>query len=104
MAVGLGVCGVRLLPTDYVDHVPGSRSTNSGGSYGASVDPIVSRVQTAWMVLHRFDTLRAGVVQAEYQRRGMTQGDKASVLGIKLRRYRDELASGKTWMHGRLFG
>jgi hypothetical protein len=107
MAAGLGDCDVRIVPADFVDYVPGTRSTNSGGVDGGvdtsrHVQPIVEAVQGAWIVLWRFDTLRGGVVQAEYQRRGMTQGDKAAMLGIKLKRYRDELASGKVWLHGRL--
>jgi hypothetical protein len=105
MAAGLGDCGVRMVPADFVDCVPGTRSTNAsacGSSAEAKLGPIVEAVQGAWIVLFRFDTLRGIVVQAEYQRRGMTQGDKAAMLGIKLKRYRDELASGKVWLHGRL--
>lgn len=103
MAAGLNACGMRMVPASFVDPVPGSRSSNGGScSPEARMRPVVEAVQDAWMVLYRFDTLRANVVQVEYQRRGMTQSDKAATLGIKKRRYVDELDSGRVWMHGRL--
>ncbi len=105
MAAGLGDCGVAMVSMSFVDPVPGSRSSNSGGGgREQAVDTVVAAVQAAWLTLHRFDTQRAAIVQAEYQRRGMTQGDKAAMLGVKLKRYRDDLVSGKVWLHGRLAG
>lgn len=101
MAVGLESCGVRIIPADYVDPMP-CTGGRGGGSSESRIAPLVEAVQAAWMVLYRLDQLRANVVQQEYQRRAMTQGDKAISLGIKLRRYRMELDSAKIWLHGRL--
>ena len=63
---------------------------------------MAERVQSAWLSLRRVEELRATVVQQEYQRRGMTQREKAAAMSIKLNRYRDELGAGKIWLHGRL--
>jgi len=98
----LEACGIRMVPASFVDPVPAPGRGGGGSCEDNRMQPIVEAVQDAWMVLFRFNTLCANVVQAEYQRRGMTQGDKAATLGIKLRRYRDELDDGRLWLHGRL--
>lgn len=104
MARDLGACGITIVPAAYVDPVPGSRSSR-GGSAPPAQRPgqdVAERVQSAWLSLRRVEELRATVVQQEYQRRGMTQREKAAAMSIKLNRYRDELGAGKIWLHGRL--
>lgn len=104
MARDLAECGVRIVPAAYVDPVPGSRSSVGGAKppWQSVRQAEVDRVQSAWVVLHRLEPLRATVLMHEYQVRGMTQRDKAARLAVKVRRYRDELQAGKIWMHGRL--
>lgn len=101
MAVGLESCGVRIVPADYVDPMP-CTGGHGGGSSEARIAPLVEAVQTAWLALFRLDEACARVVQTEYQRRAMTQRDKAVTLGMKLWRYRLDLEEGKIWMKYRL--
>ncbi len=61
----------------------------------------IQRVQTAALALHAVDPVRGRVLRTEYCRLG-SQHDKAERLGLKIRRYRDELAHARTWMAGRL--
>lgn len=107
MARELTACGVSIVSADYVDPVPGSRS--SRGYVGrppqhVSQQAPAERVQSEWLRMFRIDEMRALVVQKEYQLRGLRQVDKAEVVGIKLKRYRDELRDGKIWLHARLSG
>lgn len=104
MARELAGCGVTIVPAAYVDPVPGTRSSRGGSAppehrvqQGAA-----ERVQSAWFSLRRIEELRAEVLRQEYQVRGMTQRDKAAGMAIRLNRYRDELALGRVWMHGKL--
>lgn len=105
MARELGACGVAIVPADFVDPVPGSRS--SRGYVGrpplqVSQQAPAERVQSEWLRMYRVDELRALVVQKEYQLRAMKQAEKAELLSIGVKRYRDELRDGKIWLHARL--
>ena len=105
MATGAGgdEVGLRVLPAVYVDHVRG-RETRSYRNEARDwpVPPEVQWVQSEWKRLREFDTLRGDILRDEYQRRSMTQGDKAAALGVGLRVYREGLAHARGWMLARL--
>lgn len=104
--------GVRIVSADFVDPVP---CTETRPHYGAPKDDArvtatVQAVQSAWLVLREWWPLRGEVLRLQYQVRAMSQQDKAATLGdgkdgrdlITVKRYRDELARSKLWIHARI--
>lgn len=112
MAASSGVQGMAMVPTWACEPVRARGLVRTSGGVGPSSDawftPQVEAVQTAWLVLHRFDRLRAVCLQVEYQLRGMRHSDKAELVAkrtvqrVGVKRYRDELRAARVWMHGRL--
>lgn len=105
MAGGLVDCGLRIVPTSFVDPVPGTRSTNSGSGtppLGGALESLVEQVQSAWLVLHRLEEQQADVLRMEYQVRAMTQREKATELGLTFGNYRLMLATGRAFIRGKI--
>lgn len=104
MARELDKAGVRMVSPGFVDTIP-CPATRSG--VGASrQDPrytdTVREVQDAWRALFKVEERQAGAVRLEYQRRAMTQREKAAELGVSLGMYRVDLACGRAFIMGKL--
>lgn len=104
--------GLAILPAEFVDPIPCVETREVVGT--PRPDPrytdAVRAVQEAWLVLREWWPMQAEIVRLHYQVRGFTQKDKAGLataaLGtgdvIGLKRFRDELRLGRTWLHARL--
>lgn len=109
MARDLGACGVRVVPMDYVDPVPGKTTHKAGPRerISDSIPPRLRALHNAALELYRVDKLAGIVLRQEYCAYG-SQGAKTYRAGeavgrkIGLRVYRESLARAKGWMLGRL--
>lgn len=109
MARDLGDCGVRIVPMDYVDPVPGKTTHKAGPSerIGDSIPPRLRAIHDSALELYRVDILSGLVLRQEYCAYG-SQGTKTYRVGeamgkkIGLRIYRESLARAKGWMLGRM--
>lgn len=109
MGRAVGMQNIRSVPKWSCEPIPSTETRPKfGASKGQHLPPELERMQNAVMSLYRADKLRGACVICEYQLRGRTQAEKAVAVGqrvghvVKLRRYRDELAHARTWLHGRL--
>jgi hypothetical protein len=104
--------GIAILPAEFVDPIPCIESRPVVGTprHDPRYTDSVKRVQEAWLVLRQWWPVQAEIVRLHYQVRGFKQAEKAqmatAVLGtgdvIGLKRFRDELRLGRTWLHARL--
>lgn len=103
---------VAPVPAEFVDPIPCIESRPVVGTprHDPRYTDSVKRVQEAWLVLRQWWPVQAEIVRLHYQVRGFRQAEKAqmatAVLGtgdvIGLKRFRDELRLGRTWLHARL--
>ncbi len=101
MASGLGSCGVRVVPMDYVDPAP--CKDDSGRHGGLSIDPKetpeVQTFQRAWLELNRFFPKQAKILALEYQHPDLlTQAAKAKEAGVSVAQYKVELSRADFWI------
>lgn len=92
---------LRGTPAWGTDPIPCKETRSKRIATPDDIPAEIQRVQSAALALHAVDPVRGRVLRTEYCRRG-TQHDKAEKLGMKVRRYRDELAHARTWIAGRL--
>jgi hypothetical protein len=111
MAQAVGIKGMRVVPMYAVDAVPCVETRSGGSGEDPRITPMVNAVQRGWLALFKVNELQAEVLRLEYQVRGMTQTMKAEqirfhVKGVHVRvnvkRYRDELKAGKSFLLGAL--
>lgn len=108
VAAGGATVGVRVVPAAYVDPIP-CTETRTGRSEARDwpVPPQVARVERAALDLAKVSDFRARCLRLHYCALGSHE-DKVLRLGIalgedvKIKRFRDELAYSRVWMHGRL--
>lgn len=105
---------VRVVPVPpaFVDPIPCVETREAIGT--PRPDPrytdSIRAVQEAWLVLREWWPIQAEIVRLHYQVRGFTQREKAKLATaaqsngdvIGLKRFKDELRLGRTWMHARL--
>jgi hypothetical protein len=109
LARDLAGCGVRIVPKDYVDPVPGKTTHKATPSerVGDSIPPRLRAVHDSALELYRVDKIAGLVLRQEYCAYG-SQGAKTYRVGeamgkkIGLRIYRESLARAKGWMLGRM--
>lgn len=113
MAQATGIKGMRLVPAYVVDPVPCVETRSGASGEDPRITPLVISVQRAWLALFKVHELQAEVLRLEYQVRGMTQSTKAAQIRfhvegknvrVSVKRYRDELKSGKSFLLGALSG
>ena len=111
MARELDVCGVHVVPMDFVDPVP-CHSRGGGGGISSSrardsTPAHLRPVAAAALELYRVDTMRGLVLRQEYCGYG-PQAEKAERVSVAigsrigLRIYREALAHARGWMLARL--
>lgn len=115
-AAGGAAVGLRVVGACFVDPVP-CTETRSYRSEARDwpVPPEVARVERAALDLQALDDFRGRCLRANYCLRGsheeklmrmMATMEAAALdaLGgwVKLKRFRDEVAFARVWMHGRL--
>lgn len=108
VAAGGAAAGVRIVSAAFVDPVP-CTETRSHRSEARDwpVPPQIARVERAALDLQSANDFRGRCLRVNYCTRGSHE-DKVLRLSndlgayVKLKRFRDEVAYARVWMHARL--
>ena len=108
VAAGGAAVGLRMVSASFVDSVPCIESRSHRSEARDWPVPLeVARVERAALDLQAVNDFRGRCLRVNYCTRG-THEDKVLRLSndvgeyVKLKRFRDEVAYGRVWMHGRL--
>lgn len=101
-SAGGSAVGLKVVSAAFVDPVPctATRAVKAP-DYDPKYTREVERVQAAWLVLWRNDERLAELLRVQYQEPGF-QNDKASALGLTVKKYKDELRVARVWIAARL--
>ena len=99
---GKSVTGLMAVPKWSCDPCRGVQTRSFKPETDIRETPTMTRVQAAWLALHRISEQEATAIRIHYQRRDLSREQRARELSLTVRAYRDAVARGREYIRGRI--